>query len=245
MAHTNSTANYGLPQFIPTDKPAWLTDINGAFSDIDTAIDTAKDAADNAQNDATQALSDAGAASTAASAADAKGAGAVASIADTFDPSAIYQVGEKVMYSSLLYECVVAIVTPGPWTGSTNWVRITCENITDTLSAAIDAKLSASDIGVGGYANTGLSFTNCSLWGGTGVYKIGKLVNVNMRLVITTPIPAGTNMATGLPHSYNQFTPVANNKAADIIITENGELYTSTALSNGTIGILATYLEKS
>ena len=35
MSHTNSTTNYALPQFLTTDKPAWLTDVNNAFSDID------------------------------------------------------------------------------------------------------------------------------------------------------------------------------------------------------------------
>lgn len=48
MAHTNSTPNYNLPQFLGTDKPAWLTDINNAMSDIDTAIAAAKTTADSA-----------------------------------------------------------------------------------------------------------------------------------------------------------------------------------------------------
>ena len=38
MAHTNATPNYSLPQFVGTDKPAWLTDFNGAMSAIDTAV---------------------------------------------------------------------------------------------------------------------------------------------------------------------------------------------------------------
>ena len=42
MAHTNSTTNYSLPQFLPTDKPAWLTDVNGAFSDILKDLETIK-----------------------------------------------------------------------------------------------------------------------------------------------------------------------------------------------------------
>ena len=82
MGHTNSTANYNLPQFVTTDKPAWLTDINGAFSDIDSAIDAAKDAADAAQSDATDALTAAGTASTAATSAGSKADGAIASLAD-------------------------------------------------------------------------------------------------------------------------------------------------------------------
>lgn len=38
MSHTNSTTNYSLPQFISTDTPGWLTDVNSAMSDIDAAI---------------------------------------------------------------------------------------------------------------------------------------------------------------------------------------------------------------
>ena len=38
FGHTNSTTNYNLPQFIGSDKPQWLTDINQAFASIDTAI---------------------------------------------------------------------------------------------------------------------------------------------------------------------------------------------------------------
>lgn len=129
MSHTNSTTNYNLPQFITTDKPAWLTDINGAFSAIDTAVKSAKDAGDDAQGDATQALSDASDAATAAATADAKGAGAVASIADTFDSTATYAVGDLVMYNNLFYRCIAPITTPGPWSGVTNWTRITIEEI--------------------------------------------------------------------------------------------------------------------
>lgn len=55
MAHTNSTPNYNLPQFLGTDKPAWLTDINNAMSNIDAAIAAAKTAAD-AANTAVSAL---------------------------------------------------------------------------------------------------------------------------------------------------------------------------------------------
>ena len=55
MSHTNSTTNYSLPQFVGSDKPAWLTDINGAFSAIDTAIKNAADAATSAAGSATTA----------------------------------------------------------------------------------------------------------------------------------------------------------------------------------------------
>jgi len=38
MSSTNHTANYNLPQFVGTDKPAWLGDINPAMSAIDTQM---------------------------------------------------------------------------------------------------------------------------------------------------------------------------------------------------------------
>lgn len=53
MSHTNSTTNYSLPQFLGTDKPAWLGDINPAFSAIDTALKTANDNASTASTAST------------------------------------------------------------------------------------------------------------------------------------------------------------------------------------------------
>lgn len=137
MSHTNSTTNYGLPQFLTSDKPAWLTDINNAFSDIDTAVYNAQTKADTAYTDAGNAQLDATTAINNAAAADGKGSGALASIETTFDPTTIYSVGAKVIYNSLLYRCIVAVVTPGPWTGSTNWERITVDN----LISAADSKI--------------------------------------------------------------------------------------------------------
>lgn len=134
MSHTNSTTNYGLPQFIPTDKPFWLTDINGAFSTIDTAIDAAKDAADNAQGDATQALTDAGNATTTANTAKTEADGAIDSLAPAFSTSSPYFVGDIVMYNNLIYICTSDVSVPGPWTGPTNWDRITVGDKIETLT---------------------------------------------------------------------------------------------------------------
>ena len=49
MAHTNSTANYELSQFLGTDKPAWLVDYNSDMLKIDTAL---KNNADSASTNA-------------------------------------------------------------------------------------------------------------------------------------------------------------------------------------------------
>lgn len=137
MSHTNSTTYYGLPQFVTTDKPAWLTDVNTAFAAVDTGIHNAKAAADAAQSDATQALSDASSAGTTATAADSKGSGAVASIAATFDPTETYAVGDLVMYNNLLYKCHIAVIVPGSWTGSINWSRTTMQEVTADIPVNI------------------------------------------------------------------------------------------------------------
>ena len=44
MSHTNTTANDNLPQFTGTDKPSWLTDVNGAMTSIDTQMKANADA---------------------------------------------------------------------------------------------------------------------------------------------------------------------------------------------------------
>ena len=62
MGHTNSTANLSLPQFIGTDKPTWLGDINGAFSAIDAYAGTNDAAVAAAASDASSAISQASAA---------------------------------------------------------------------------------------------------------------------------------------------------------------------------------------
>lgn len=147
MSHSNTTANYGLPQFITTDKPAWLTDVNVAYNAIDIAMKNNADAASAAQGDASQALLDASAAGTTASTADSKGSGAIASIADTFSTTDTYEVGDLVMYNNLLYKCTVDISVPGPWTGSANWTRETVEGRINTLQTQVDGNTSdISDI---------------------------------------------------------------------------------------------------
>ena len=74
MASTNKTSNYSFPQWVSSDKPSWIKDLNPAFSTIDTALKSAADAATNAASAAVAAQQAAqqaaAAASTAQSAAD-------------------------------------------------------------------------------------------------------------------------------------------------------------------------------
>lgn len=58
MSYTNQTQHYGLPQYVGTDVPAWLTDVNGAFAAIDAGMNAAKVQADSAATAAGQAAND-------------------------------------------------------------------------------------------------------------------------------------------------------------------------------------------
>lgn len=60
MSHTNSTPNYNLPQFVGTDKPTWLNDVNGAMSAIDTQMKANADSATQANTNATTAVNNTG-----------------------------------------------------------------------------------------------------------------------------------------------------------------------------------------
>ena len=71
MASSNKTPNYGLSQFLGTDKPAWLADYNADMLAIDTGINGAKSAAQGAQTAAGAADAKADAATSAAEAATA------------------------------------------------------------------------------------------------------------------------------------------------------------------------------
>lgn len=200
MSHTNSTPNYNLPQFITTDKPFWLTDINTAFSDIDTGLNTAKTTADTASTNATQALLDASAAAGTASSADAKATGIISSIADVFDPTNTYVVDSVVMYNSLLYKCDVAVTTPGPWTGSANWSRITVENILDIKQNKTDYNLTTSSTNIVGAineVNAGLS----NLIVSEEIYNQSQTIQANTGFAITIPSRAGYT-AIGLGTTY-------------------------------------------
>lgn len=214
MGHTNSTTHYSLPQFLTSDKPAWLTDINNAMSDIDTAVYNAQSDATTAGNNATQALSDASSASTAAATADAKGAGACASIETAFDSTAVYAVGAKVMYNSLLYRCTVAVTTPGPWTGSANWERITVNSIIPA---------NAANLPLGNTTPTGSTAEAIANLESTKQVKISR----SQQTVTTTAygsINLGISSAT---HAVISACILTNDgdKYCDLVGTTNGNYY--------------------
>lgn len=217
MAHTNSTPNYNLPQFLPTDKPAWLVDVNPAYASIDTAIKNASDAAGNAQTDATQALSDAAGANAIATQANSKADGAIASISEQFLDTATYAVGEYVIFNNILYVCTEPVTTPGPWTGSVNWTRASLDSIATTLNSMINnidnktgssIPVSATDptpiaemfepetITLSKASNIDTFDTVCT--------KVGKIVQLSSIFSFSSSPTFNQTIATNLPASVHQ-----------------------------------------
>ena len=58
MSYTNQTQHYGLPQYVATDIPAYLTDYNQAMATIDQGMNSAKTQAETAATAAGQAAND-------------------------------------------------------------------------------------------------------------------------------------------------------------------------------------------
>ena len=224
MAHTNSTPNYSLPQFLPTDKPAWLVDVNGAYSAIDTAMKNNADAATAAQGDATQALSDASSASTAASSADGKASGMIASVSDVFSSTETYNVGDLVIYNNLLYKCFVAVTTPGIWTGSFNWIRTTLEaeinKVATDAAAAIAGTTGTVEVHTGSDVSINIQ----------RLIRIGNIVFLSVTFASSSQITNGTQLFD-LPAGFipstpgNQFAAFAaynDDKDYPVIINQSG-----------------------
>jgi hypothetical protein len=139
MAHTNQTPNYGLSEFIGSDKPAWLIDYNGDMEKIDLGLKAAKDVADAAKDEADQGALDIAAVTITANSADAKATGAVSDLADAYDSTSTYNVGDFVIYNNILYRCITAITVPESFDG-THWVRTTVEEIITQINSNLATK---------------------------------------------------------------------------------------------------------
>jgi len=138
MAHTNQTPNYNLSEFVGTDKPAWLVDYNGDMEKIDLGLKDAKDVADAAKAEADQGAHDIAAVTVTANAADAKASEALSNIADVYDATNTYALGNLVLYEGILYKANVDITVPEPFTGS-HWNRVTIEDLYVLLENNITA----------------------------------------------------------------------------------------------------------
>lgn len=69
---------------------------------------------------------------------------------DTFSSSSTYEVGDRVVYQKKLYECIVAIETPGVW-DSTDWQEIVIIDELENIKSEIgDLETILEELDVGG-----------------------------------------------------------------------------------------------
>lgn len=114
MSHTNSTPNYALPQFLSSDKPAWMADINVAFADIDAQMKLNEDAADQANTDI----------------------GTVdLNFAAGYSNLSTYDVGDIVTYNKRMYQCDIAVTIPEAF-DSGKWSYYRVSNAIYTANSA-------------------------------------------------------------------------------------------------------------
>lgn len=133
MSHTNTTTNYGLPQFLSSDKPAWMADINVAFADIDAQMKTNADAASAAQTTANDA---------------------VLNGAPGYSNLSTYAVGDVVNYLGRVYKCDIAVTTPEAFDNA-KWSYYRLSDASSQLDV-IDSEIGNTDIsGIGDGTITG------------------------------------------------------------------------------------------
>ena len=130
MAHTNSTPNLHLSQFISTDKPTWLGDVNGDNLAIDTAV-----AAVSAKADASDAKADGAVATAESAASTASDAATLANTANTNATSALTTAGNAATAASAAQ--------------STADGAVTTANAASTKADAADAKADANALKIG------------------------------------------------------------------------------------------------
>lgn len=118
MSHTNTTTNYGLPQFLSSDKPAWMADINVAFADIDTQMKLNADAAADAQSDVNDAS---------------------LNFAAGYSNASTYDVGDVVVYNNRMYICDVAVTVPESF-DITKWTYYRVSNTADAVENLTSAE---------------------------------------------------------------------------------------------------------
>lgn len=169
MSYTNSTTNYGLPQWIAADKPKFLTDINNAYDTIDTQLKNANDNANTASDNATSALSIAGQAATTAESA-ATVAGQAAALAQSVN-ELVGTINAKIGTTS------IATIGDGTVTGAIDEIY---SNLADYLHAETKVLTVASiiangsaetsaDVSITGYTAIGVVGNNQSLTGGLAI----------------------------------------------------------------------------
>ena len=158
MSHTNSTTNYGLPEFLNSDKPAWMADINTAFATIDTTMKANEDSASQANTDiGTMGLN----------------------LAPGYSNASTYDVGDIVMYNKRVYICDVAVTVPEAF-DSAKWSYYRLSDAGETANANADLLGNTDISSVGdGTVTDAISTLNANLSDLISKVRIAQLPSLN------------------------------------------------------------------
>lgn len=177
MSYTNSTTNYNLPQWISTDKPAWMADVNVAFSGIDTAMKNNSDAAAAAQSTADKTE---------------------LNMAPGYSNASTYAVGDIVTYQDRLYQCDIAVTVAEDWDG-TKWSLYRVSDLKDAVESLSDDMGSTDISGIGdGTATGAISQLNSDLTDKQDKSWVSGVIGENETFIVIDA-KAGGHIATIIP----------------------------------------------
>lgn len=211
MSHTNSTPNYSLPQFIATDQPGWMSDVNNAMSVIDASVKAVDDATvANAANVSTI---------TARLNASLPESGTVGHVLTKTASGAVF----------------AAVPVDQSLDASSN-IAVSNSAVT-TKTNAIDTQINDIETDIAGLGSVQRGIVQGSGVSGDVYYaQIGKIVVGSFWINATNGIAAGATIISGLPNNRvnNELVDANNNNNATTVrlyITTDGRISSPAAIS--------------
>lgn len=166
-------------------------------------------------------------------------------LADAYDPSATYNIGDYCIYSNDLYFCTTKITTAEAW-NSSHWTQVT---VTDTFRRVVEltqAQYNALSTDQQ-HDNTIYCITDAGGGGGGGADSFGNVIVGSTTVAASTPgddleLVAGTNIVL-TPNTTNKSVTVsAELNTGDLYVLQAEHVYTSTS-GGETAFDLSTYTE--
>lgn len=245
MSHTNSTANLGLPQFIGSDKPTWLSDVNGAFAAIDSyagsndaALAITDGKADTAIADASNAVTTAGNAATTAgnAAATATNANTVAGNALTIVNNTAAKMGDLTQLVTTDKSTLVAAINEVAGSISAPAAQdVTYDNTGSGLTAtdvqaAIDELAQGGGVGAWTLAGTETGTTPISVPAGSK--ELLAIVSPTGSESFVIPIPVAALSGTATTFSTGRYISASSNASVSVDATDS-QVASSTVYNGG------------
>lgn len=232
MSSTNKTPNYELPQFIGTDKPTWLGDINDAMSKIDIGMKANSNNAGNAVSTATNAVATANQAIDSANSAETSAQSAITKATNAQNTAENAQTSATSAQSTAENAQTIATSVQSAL-NINNFENINSNNITVTQSGATPSINSSSVITIA--SNTEKSISK--IYGRLEISNVTKNTQSNP-IIITIPTSLQPKTAITINNAivqwnnsstYNPYLIVIK----DLTIQTNGNIQITTYYDGG------------